>query len=232
MSATLFVTGTDTDAGKTVVSAALLRGLAAAGVRACGFKPVASGAIETADGPASEDALALQAASAAGPTLAEINPVLFAPAIAPHLAAAEAGQAIDPARLVAAHAALAARHELVIAEGAGGWLTPLGPGLLLGDWVAAQGWPVLLVVRLKLGALNHALLTAEAIATRGLRLAGWVANAAPPESAQAQGMIDTLAARLGAPLWVQRRAPAAPAGAVRRLRSELAPGLDAPRAVH
>ena len=143
-----------------------------------------------------------------------------------------AARAIDPARLVAAHAALAARHAVLIAEGAGGWRTPLGPGLLLGDWVAAQGWPVLLVVRLNLGALNHALLTAEAIASRGVRLAGWVANAAPPDSAQEQGMIDTLAARLGPPLWVQRLEPLAPAAAVRQLLAGLAPGLDAPRAVH
>lgn len=232
MSRTLFVTGTDTDAGKTVVSAALLRGLATAGLRACGFKPVASGAVDTSDGPASEDALALLAASAPGASIAEINPVLFAPAIAPHLASAAESRPIDPAKLVEAHAALAARHAVVIAEGAGGWLTPLGPGLLLGDWVAAQGWPVLLVVRLKLGALNHALLTAEAIAARGSRLAGWVANAAPPESAQEQGMVDTLTARLGAPLWVQRNQPLAPAEAIHRLMAELAPGLDAPRAVH
>lgn len=217
MSQTLFVTGTDTDAGKTVVSCALLRGLAAAGVAACGFKPVASGAELSADGLASADALALRAASARGPSLAEINPLLFIPAIAPHLAAAEAGQMIDPALLRTAHARLAARYPIVIAEGAGGWLTPLNDDLLLGDWVAQQGWPVLLVVRIRLGCLNHALLTAESIAARGVRLAGWVANLVPPLSDQADGMIETLSARLGAPLWQQGEGVEAPQAALSAL---------------
>lgn len=217
MSQTLFVTGTDTDAGKTVVSCALLRGLAAAGVAACGFKPVASGAEPSSQGLASADALALQAASVRGASLAEINPLLFAPAIAPHLAAAAAGQPIDPAALVAAHARLAARYPVIVAEGAGGWLTPLGDTLLLGDWVAQQGWPVLLVVRIRLGCLNHALLTAEAIAARGVRLVGWVANLAPPISDEAEGMIATLSARLGAPLWRQGAGAAAPSSAVSAL---------------
>jgi dethiobiotin synthetase len=215
---TLFVTGTDTDAGKTVVSCALLQGLRQAGLTACGFKPVASGAEPGADGLASADARALRAASAPGASLAEINPLLFEPAIAPHLAAVAAGQAIDPATLAAAHRRLAARYSAIVAEGAGGWLTPFSDTLLLGDWVAAQGWPVLLVVRIRLGCLNHALLTAEAIATRGVRLAGWVANCAPPPSEQAEGMIATLAARLGPPLWRQAdAAQAAPAGAVATL---------------
>lgn len=207
---TLFVTGTDTDAGKTVVSVALLKALAAAGVPACGFKPVASGAEPCGGGFANADALALQAASAPGASLQEINPVLFEPAIAPHLAALRAGQRIDPAMLAAAHAGLAPRFDMVVAEGAGGWLTPLNDSLLLGDWVAAQGWPVLLVVRLKLGCLNHALLTTEAIRARGVTLAGWVANHPEGAGAERQGMLDTLSARLGAPLWVQQGFEAAP----------------------
>ncbi|MES2684765.1 MAG: dethiobiotin synthase [Pseudomonadota bacterium] len=217
MSQTLFVTGTDTDAGKTVVSAALLRGLRARGIAACGFKPVASGAIATPQGLASEDALALQAASAPGAALAEINPVLFTPAIAPHLAAAACGEPIDPALLVRAHASLAARYPVIVAEGAGGWLTPLGNNLLLGDWVAQQGWPVLLVVRIRLGCLNHALLTAESIAARGLRLAGWVASLAPPVPDEAAAMIETLTVRLGAPLWRQQGLADAPAEAIQTL---------------
>jgi len=217
MSQTLFVTGTDTDAGKTVVSCALLRGLAAAGVAACGFKPVASGAEPSSQGLVSADALALQAASARGASLAEINPLLFTPAIAPHLAAIAAGQPIDPATLVAAHMRLAARYPVIVAEGAGGWLTPFSHSLLLGDWVAQQGWPVLLVVRIRLGCLNHALLTAEAIAARGVRLSGWVANLAPPESSETEGMIATLSAWLGAPLWRQGAGTAAPSSAVSAL---------------
>ncbi|MES2884152.1 MAG: dethiobiotin synthase [Pseudomonadota bacterium] len=217
MSQTLFVTATDTDAGKTVVSAALLRGLAAAGIRACGFKPVAAGSEPSVQGPVSADALALHAASAAGATLAEINPVLFAPAIAPNLAAAAAGQPISDALLVEAHARLAGRYPVIVAEGAGGWLTPLNNTLLLGDWVAEQGWPVLLVVRIQLGCLNHALLTAEAIRSRGVRLAGWVANLPPPVSSEAGGMIETLSLRLGAPLWRQQAQAEAPATAIATL---------------
>ena len=217
MNQTLFVTGTDTDAGKTVVSCALLRGLAAAHIAACGFKPVASGAEPSAEGLANADALALRAASTPGASLAEINPVLFTPAIAPHLAAQAVGQPIDPAMLARAHAQLAERYRVIVAEGAGGWLTPLGPQLLLGDWVALRGWPVLLVVRIRLGCLNHALLTAEAIRARGVRLAGWVANLAPPFSAEAEGMIETLIPHLGPPLWRQQTQDAAPKAAIGQL---------------
>lgn len=219
MTQTLFVTATDTDAGKTVVSAALLRGLALAGIRACGFKPVAAGAEPSSQGPVSGDALALHTASAAGASLAEINPVLFAAAIAPHLAAAATGQPISTALLAEAHVSLASRYPVIVAEGAGGWLTPLNDTLLLGDWVAAQGWPVLLVVRIQLGCLNHALLTAEAIRARGVRLTGWVANLPPPASAQAEGMIETLSLRLGAPLWRQQAQAEAPAAAIHTLFS-------------
>ena len=217
MSQTLFVTATDTDAGKTVVSVALLRGLAAGGIKACGFKPVAAGAEPSAEGPVSADALALHAASAAGAGLAEINPILFAPAIAPHLAAAAAGRPINTVLLAEAHARLAHRYPVIVAEGAGGWLTPLSNTLLLGDWVAAQGWPVLLVVRIQLGCLNHALLTAEAIRSRGVRLAGWVANLPPPVSAQAEGMVETLSQRLGTPLWQQQAQAEAPVAAIQTL---------------
>lgn len=215
---TLFVTGTDTDAGKTVVSCALLKGLRDAGRSACGFKPVASGAEAAPGGWVSADAQALLAASAPGATLAAINPLLFVPAIAPHLAAAALGRTIDPKLLIDSHRQLAARYPIVIAEGAGGWLTPLSDQLLLGDWVAAQGWPVLLVVRLKLGCLNHALLTAEAIRSRGAPLAGWVANLAPPVPDEAEPLIATLSQRLGAPLWCQR-AQAAPIEAIETLFS-------------
>lgn len=216
MSQTLFVTGTDTDAGKTWVACALLRRLRAEGIVACGYKPVASGCEAGPEGLRSGDALALIEASGSGAAYADVNPYAFAPAIAPHLAAAEAGVVIDPARLAAAHAHLATRHDRVIAEGAGGWLTPLGGGLLLGDWVAGQGWPVLLVVELRLGCLNQALLSAEAI-TRRTRLAGWVANVRDPAMPRLEGNLAHLEAALGAPAWVQRQAPTAPAGALPRL---------------
>lgn len=217
MSQTLFITGTETDAGKTVVSVALLQALAAAGVPACGFKPVASGAVLHEGQPASADALALWRASAPGASLPQVNPLLFEPAIAPHLAAARIGRRINAALLTAAHAELSRRFAVVVAEGAGGWLTPLHESLLLGDWVAAQAWPVLLVVRLKLGCLNHALLTAEAIRARGSSLAGWVANDPEGAGREAQGMLDTLSGRLGAPLWTQSGFAAAPGSVLPRL---------------
>jgi dethiobiotin synthetase len=231
MSQTLFVTGTDTDAGKTIVSCALLRGLAAAGIPACGFKPVASGAVHTPQGLESGDAMALLKASAAGAELTRINPLCFEPAIAPHLAAQQLGQRIEASTLNAAHAVLAAQYPVVIAEGAGGWLTPLSPQHLLGDWVAEQGWPVLLVVRMKLGCLNHALLTAEAIAARGARLVGWVANLVPPVPEELEGLVETLQLQLGAPLWRQQLAPVAPPSVIEKLFIAASP-LDGRAGLH
>lgn len=215
-SQTLFVTGTDTDAGKTYVASALLRRLRSEGLKVCGYKPLASGCIETPEGLRSEDALALIAASGSTAAYQDVNPYAYGPAIAPHLAAAERGERIEPARLRAAHARLAAEHRLVVAEGAGGWLTPLGADLCLGDWVAAEGWPVLLVVELKLGCLNHALLTAEAIRRR-TRLAGWVANLRDQDLPRLQGNLETLENFLGAPLWQQRPGGAAPENLLPRL---------------
>ncbi|TAJ51299.1 MAG: dethiobiotin synthase [Nevskiaceae bacterium] len=221
-SQTLFVTGTDTDAGKTYVASALLRRLRSEGLKVCGYKPLASGCIETPEGLRSEDALALIAASGSTAAYQDVNPYAYGPAIAPHLAAAELGERIEPERLRVAHARLTATHQGVVAEGAGGWLTPLGPDLLLGEWVAAQAWPVLLVVELKLGCLNHALLTAEAIRRR-TRLAGWVANLRDPAMPWLQGNLDSLESHLGAPLWVQRREGEAPGG----LWPRLFPALEA-----
>lgn len=227
MSRTLFVTGTDTDAGKTWVACALLRRLRAAGIAACGYKPVASGCEASPQGLRSADALALNEAGGSAAAYADVNPYAFAPAIAPHLAAVEAGVAIEPARLLAAHARLAAAHAVVVAEGAGGWLTPLDASLRLGDWVAVQGWPVLLVVELRLGCLNHALLSAEAI-TRRTRLAGWVANLRDPDMPRLEGNLATLESALGAPAWVQRQSPMAPSEALPRLF----PPLEGKPALH
>lgn len=199
---TLFITATDTDAGKTHVACALLRRLRAEGHVVCGYKPVASGCLPSAEGLRSDDALALQAASGASADYADLNPYAFAPAIAPHLAAAQVGVVIDPAVLDAAHARLAARCDWLIVEGAGGWLTPLDGKLCLGDWVGGRGWPVLLVVDMRLGCLNQALLSAEAIRRRA-PLAGWVANVRDAGWPELAGNIQTLTQRLGPPLWTQ-----------------------------
>jgi len=193
-----FVTGTDTGVGKTLVTAALLRRLRESGVTVAGMKPVAAGSIAGPEGPANEDALLLQAESTVRHPYAVVNPYLFEPAVAPHLAAAEAGIVIDTARIVAAHAQLRVGAEVVLAEGAGGFLVPLDAGRSFADLPALLGMEVLLVVGLRLGCLNHALLTAEAIAARGLTLAGWIGNAIDPGFARREENVATLAARLPA----------------------------------
>lgn len=176
---TLFVTGTDTEIGKTRVACALLRGLVAAGERAVGYKPVASGCEKTPQGLRNEDALAMMAAGSPGFAYEEINPYAFEPAIAPHIAAADIGVTIDIERLDGAHDALAQQADWVVVEGAGGWHVPLAGTLDFATWASDHRWPVVLVVGMRLGCVNHALLSARAIAAR-TRLLGWVANTLPP----------------------------------------------------
>lgn len=197
--ATFFIAGTDTGVGKTYASCALLRRARNRGLRACGYKPVASGCARTPDGLRNDDALALLAESASGLSYEQINPFALEPAIAPHVAARAAGVTLDPAVMSAGHDALVAGHELVLVEGAGGWRVPLTDSLGFDDWVAARGWPVVLVVGLRLGCINHALLTAESILRR-TRLAGWIANRLPPTMPQWQDSLDTLARHIPAPL--------------------------------
>ena len=194
-----FVTGTDTGVGKTLVAGAILRRLREAGVKVAGMKPIAAGAIAGPEGPANEDALLLQAESSTRHPYATVNPCLFEPAIAPHIAAAEAGVPIDTDRIKAAHAALCASADVVIAEGAGGFLVPLDATRSCAELPALLGMDVILVVGLRLGCLNHALLTAEAVAARGLTLAGWVGKTLAPDFPRREANIATLAARIAAP---------------------------------
>lgn len=194
-----FVTGTDTGIGKTLVAAAILRRLREAGVKVAGMKPIAAGAVAGPEGRANEDALLLQAESSTRHPYATINPCLFEPAIAPHIAATEAGVPIDTDRIKAAHVALRASADVVIAEGAGGFLVPLDATRSCAELPALLGMDVILVVGLRLGCLNHALLTAEAVAARGLKLAGWVGNTLAPDFPRREANIATLAARIAAP---------------------------------
>lgn len=196
---TLFVTGTDTGVGKTHVSCALLRRAQAAGLRACGYKPVASGCEATPEGLRNDDALALQAESTPGLPYQAINPIALAPPIAPHVAAVQEGVSIDLRQLDAGHDALAAQHDWVLVEGAGGWRVPLDARMGFDDWVAARGWPVILVVGIRLGCINHALLTVDAILRR-TRLAGWVANRLPEGADAWEDSVETLRTRIPAPL--------------------------------
>ena len=196
---TIFVTGTDTGVGKTLVACALLRRLKQEGIKGSGFKPVASGCERTREGLRNADALALQQAAGTHEPYAHINPCAFEAAIAPHLAAQQAGARIRVSDLREAHAQLASRYELIVAEGAGGWRVPLDEAWTMAEFVSEQEWPVILVVGMRLGCINHALLTADAIA-RGTTLLGWVANVLPPEQPALAANIETLKSHLSAPL--------------------------------
>ncbi len=198
----VFITGTDTSVGKTRIACGLLHALRNAGRSAAGYKPVASGASASAGGWRNEDALALQAASAPGLAYEAINPYCFAEPIAPHLAARLAATSIDLARLDAAYAMLARAHQHVVIEGAGGWLVPLNDTHTFADWVQAHQWPVILIVGVRLGCINHALLSAEAIQRR-TPLLGWIANHLPPQADAGAEIVECLRLRLPAPLLAQ-----------------------------
>jgi dethiobiotin synthetase len=195
----LFITGTDTGVGKTVVSAALTRGLVARGLRVAVMKPIASGSDSTPDGLRNSDALTLMAATNVSVPYEAVNPYCFLPPVSPHIAASEAGVAIDLALLRSRFDALAAASDGVIVEGAGGWLAPISETATMADLAVALSLPVLLVVGLRLGCLSHALLTRESIATRGVAFAGWIANAIDPCFDRAAENLATLTARLGTP---------------------------------
>jgi dethiobiotin synthetase len=215
----LFVTGTDTGVGKTHASAALIAALRARGLRTAGMKPVASGCRATPDGLRNEDAEALIAVSDPVPAYADCNPFAFAEPIAPHIAAALAGSEVMLEPIRGAYARLARTSERLVVEGVGGWAAPLSATLMQADLVQALGLDVVLVVGLRLGCLNHALLTARAVAADGCRLAGWIANRIDPAMPYADENVATLRERLPAPLLgVLDHAPgAAPHAAARRL---------------
>ncbi len=197
----VFITGTDTGVGKTLVAAALVRTLVGFGMRVAGMKPVASGSQRTPDGLRNDDALALAAAANVTAPYETLNPYCFEPPIAPHIAAKEAGVAIDLHLVRRRFDELAHDAEFVVVEGAGGWLAPISATQTLADIALALEIPVILVVGLRLGGLNHALLSAESIAARRASLAGWVANRIDPGFERAPENLATLAARLqGAPL--------------------------------
>ena len=195
-----FVTGTDTGAGKTWISVGLLHALSLRGRRVAGMKPVASGAEQFADGLRNADALLLQSYCTSAIDYADVNPYVFGEPIAPHLAAERAGIRVRMDRIRAAYARLCAQSEVVIVEGIGGWRVPLAPKLQTADLVRTLDLPVLLVVGLRLGCINHALLTAEAISADGLRLAGWVGNAIDAGYEPAQATVGYLQANIAAPL--------------------------------
>lgn len=196
----LFVAGTDTGVGKTVVAAALLHGLASRNLRAAGMKPVAAGSVRRRGVWINEDVEALRAAATVDVPREWMNPYCFAPPIAPHIAAAEARIAVRMDRIRQAYARIAARSDVVVVEGVGGVLVPLGPRLSAVDLPDRLQLPVVLVVGLRLGCINHALLSVEALVGRGLRLAGWVGNRIDPEMSRAAQNVDAIRRRMPAPL--------------------------------
>jgi dethiobiotin synthetase len=220
----LFVTGTDTGVGKTRVAVALVHALRAQGLRVAVMKPVAAGStpqggsdplraearVESyAPGELNEDVLALMQASNVSAAVRDINPYAFEPAIAPHLAAAQAGIRIDLSVITAAFERLAAAADVVVVEGAGGWRVPLNEREDMADLAQALGLPVVMVVGLRLGCLNHALLTADSIVHSPLKWAGWIGNQIDPTMAELAANLATLRARLPGPcLGVQAFSPA------------------------
>ncbi|WP_166211625.1 dethiobiotin synthase [Cognatiluteimonas telluris] len=215
----MYVTGTDTGIGKTRVSTALLHALRARGLRAAGMKPVASGCEATAAGWRNEDALALQAASDPVPAYEDLNPYALPLPLAPELAARDAGVQIDLARILAAHARLQVQADTLVVEGVGGWDAPLSATLRQVDVVRALDLPVVLVVGLRLGCLNHAILSARAIAADGCRLLGWIGNAIDPGMERREDQRPMLQARIPAPClgWLPHAPEADPAAFSRLL---------------
>ncbi|MFS1525463.1 dethiobiotin synthase [Microbulbifer sp. 2304DJ12-6] len=201
MGRTYFVAGTDTGVGKTFVSAALLTAAANAGLQTAAIKPVASGCARTEAGLRNGDALLLQEAMTLELSYPQVNPFALEPPIAPHIAAIEAGKQLSPARMAGVcRGVMSAGADLVLIEGAGGWRTPLGPRAFLSQLPRELNTPVVLVVGMQLGCINHALLSAEAIRSDGLPLAGWVANFVCEGMARAEENLATLEALLPAPL--------------------------------
>jgi dethiobiotin synthetase len=196
----VFITGTDTEVGKTVVSTAMVRALVAAGYRIAAMKPVAAGADLAPAGLRNSDALSLiEAANVAAP-YELVNPHCLSLPASPHIAALQAGIRIESAPIVRAFDKLASLSDLVVVEGAGGWLAPISDTGTMADLATALDIPVVLVVGLRLGCLNHALLTAQAIEASGLWLAGWIGNHVQPHFEHASENIAALEARLSAPV--------------------------------
>lgn len=207
--AVYFVTGTDTDAGKTLVSCALLAAAGKVGLDTAAAKPVAAGGINTERGVQNEDALLLSGYCQPPLSVEEINPLCFQDPVAPHLAAQKTGEILS-AEILAEHCrtVISRKADLTVIEGAGGWLVPLNDHETLADLPGLLGVPVILVVGMRLGCLSHALLTVESIQARGVTLAGWVANCIDPAMSLYKENLASLCSRIPAPLlgeipWIE-----------------------------
>ena len=193
-----FITGTDTEIGKTFVACALIRHLTGQGFSVAGMKPVASGCEKTAEGLRNDDALGLIEAANVALPYNVVNPYAFEPAIAPHIAAKEAGQSIDIDRISAIAATIEA--DYLVVEGVGGWCVPLGESGMLVELAKATADEVIIVVGMRLGCINHALLTAAQVMRDGMVLKGWIANHVDPDMQAQSENISTLQALMPAPM--------------------------------
>lgn len=196
----LFVTGTDTGVGKTLVATGIMARYRQGGHTVLGMKPVASGAVMTEHGLRNEDALQLQSAGSRHVPYARVNPYCYAPPIAPCIAASELGVEIALATIVEAQQWLGHRADRLVVEGVGGWRVPLSETLDVATLARRLGYPVVLVVGLRLGCINHALLTAEAIVGDGLPLHGWIASQVDRDYANSEATMALVSSRLQAPL--------------------------------
>jgi dethiobiotin synthetase len=208
----VFIAGTDTDVGKTRVTLALLRALQGSGVKACGMKPVATGCRTLAASELqmfegfyaigdniNDDVVAISALSAPDCDGLDINPYCFAWGVSPHIAASRVGVRIEPEFVAAAYERLAARCQAVVVEGTGGWLAPIGEFGTMADIAQRLALPVVLTVGLRLGCLNHALLSVQAIGVSNLKLAGWIGSVLSPEMPALEENLAALDAMLGVP---------------------------------
>ena len=195
-----FVTGTDTEIGKTLISSAILHKLASRGVRACGMKPVAAGAVMRDGALRNDDADMLIAAGNVHLPSNITTPYMLSEPCAPHIAAALEGVTIEAVPIIAAYAEVAAASDAVVVEGVGGFRVPFSDDFDSADMAEQLNLPVILVVGVRLGCISHALLTVEAIVARNLVLAGWVANEVDPDMRFADENVEALAQRIPAPL--------------------------------
>lgn len=196
-----FIAGTDTDAGKTLIAAGLLNKAKSEGLSTVGLKPIAAGCEETPEGLRNDDALMLMAQSTEELPYEQVNPIAFAPPIAPHIAGQQLRRPLSAGRIVGLlrGVLMINRAQFTLVEGAGGYRVPLNPKETLADVTKELNLPVILVVGMKLGCLNHALLTVEAIHRDGLKLAGWIANRVDEDMAVYEENIETLHAMIQAP---------------------------------
>ncbi|MEZ8144224.1 dethiobiotin synthase [Enterovibrio norvegicus FF-33] len=199
MTKSYFVTGTDTEVGKTVASMAIMQAVSKAGYSVVGYKPVAAGSEETEQGPMNSDAIRLRECSTVDVRYQDVNPCLLEAACSPHIAAEIENSSVDFALLSDGLRNIQTKADVTLVEGAGGWRVPVSYDSTLADWVGEEKLPVILVVGIKLGCLNHAYLTAEAIRRDGLEVVGWVANRINPGTEHYSDIVKTLEHHLKVP---------------------------------